>query len=74
MSNKKEEIQRYAKELNYNDRLYVLNILKQHLPIKKLIEHADGTRVNLDTLPDILIDKIHHIIITRPSMVDTSYN
>jgi len=74
MSSKKKEIQKYAGELNYEDRLHVLNILKQHLPYNKIIEHADGTRVNLDTIPSTLVDKIHHIIKTRPSMVDTTYN
>lgn len=62
---KKLMIKDKANDLVYDDRLYVLQILKQHLSPEKIIENADGCRVNLDTLPDELISKIHHIINTR---------
>lgn len=59
---KKHNIKNRANELAYEDRLYVLQILKQHLPMSKIIEHADGCRINLDNLTDDIINKIHHII------------
>jgi tRNA(Ser,Leu) C12 N-acetylase TAN1 len=59
---KKLNIKNRANELAYEDRLYVLQILKQHLPISKIIEHADGCRINLDSLTDDIINKIYHII------------
>lgn len=62
---KKLEIKNRANELVYEDRLYVLQILKQHLPPSKIIEHADGCRINLDNIALDLINKIHHIIDTK---------
>jgi hypothetical protein len=62
---KKLEIKNIANELTYDDRLYVLQILKQHLHVKKIIEHADGCRINLDCLNDDIINKIHYIIKTK---------
>lgn len=59
---KKLNIKNRANELAYEDRLYMLQILKQHLPVTKIIEHADGCRINLDNLTDEIINKIHHII------------
>jgi hypothetical protein len=59
---KKLNIKNRANELAYEDRLYVLQILKQHLPMSKIIEHADGCRINLDSLTDDIINKIYHII------------
>lgn len=58
------EIKDDVNELSYEDRMHVLQILKQHLPFK-IIEHADGCRVNLDTLKPEIINKLHHIIKTR---------
>lgn len=60
--NKKQEIQNNACELAYADRLYVLQILKQHIPKHAIIEHADGCRINLDCISDDIINKIHHIV------------
>lgn len=59
---KKLNIKNRANDLAYEDRLYVLQILKQHLPVSKIIEHADGCRINLDGLTEDIINKIHHII------------
>ena len=59
---KKNNIKNRANELIYEDRLYVLQILKQHLPATKIIENADGCRINLDILSIEIINKIHHII------------
>jgi hypothetical protein len=59
------EIKDDANELNYVDRIHVLQILIQHLHLNKIIEHADGCRVNLDTLGPEIINKLHHIIKTR---------
>lgn len=59
---KKLNIKNKANDLTYEDRLYVLQILKQQLPPSKIIEHADGCRINLDNLTDDIINKIHHII------------
>jgi tRNA(Ser,Leu) C12 N-acetylase TAN1 len=59
---KKLNIKNRADELAYEDRLYVLQILKQQLPVSKIIENADGCRINLDSLTDDIINKIYHII------------
>lgn len=58
----KLDIKNRIDELSYDDRLYVLEILKQQLPLSKIIENADGCRINLDTLTIDIINKIHHII------------
>lgn len=62
---KKLSIKNRVEELTYDDRIYVLQILKQHLPIEKIIEHADGCRINLDNLTIDIINKIHHIIMMK---------
>jgi hypothetical protein len=62
---KKTEIKNDVTKLTYEDRLYVLEILKQQLPSNKIIENADGCRINLDTLSDDIIHKIHHIVKTK---------
>ena len=59
---KKIYITNNAEELVYEDRLYLLNILKQHLPEEKITENADGCRINLDSLPDEIINKLHYIM------------
>jgi hypothetical protein len=59
---RKIDIKNMSNELVYDDRLHVLNILKQHIPLTKVIEHADGCRINLDGLTDDVIKKIHHVI------------
>jgi hypothetical protein len=65
IAEKKNDIKNNANELIYEDRLYVLQILKQHLPSTKIIEHADGCRINLDTLTYDIINKIHYIILSK---------
>lgn len=69
---KKINIKNRANELAYEDRLYVLQILKQHLPLSKIIEHADGCRINLDNLTGDIINKIHHIINTKLEISHTN--
>jgi alpha-glucosidase (family GH31 glycosyl hydrolase) len=59
---KKNSIKNRSDEMAYEDRLYVLQILKQQLPVSKIIQHADGCRINLDSLTDDTINKIYHII------------
>ena len=61
---KKMYIKNKVDYLTYKDRLYVLQILKQHIP-SKIIENADGCRINLDKLDSFVIEKIHHIISSR---------
>ena len=65
LDEKKSSIVSKALELDYEDRLYVLQILKQQLDPVKIVEHADGCRINLDNLPDSIINKIYHIIIVE---------
>jgi hypothetical protein len=65
ITEKKNDIKNNANELIYEDRLYVLQILKQHLPSTRIIEHADGCRINLDILTYDIINKIHYIILSK---------
>jgi len=69
---KKKKIKDKICELVYEDRLYVLNILKHHLPTSQIKEHADGCRINLDILSDDLIYKIHHIIMSKLEVLDVN--
>lgn len=59
---KKKDIRDKTNNLPYEDRLYILEILKQHLPLSKIVENADGCRINLDNLTLDIINKIHHIL------------
>ena len=72
LSQKRVDIKNNANEMTYEDRLYVLQILKQHLSLSKIIEHADGCRVNLDNLPSEIINKIHHIIDSKLKVAPTN--
>jgi hypothetical protein len=62
---KKKEIVNNSEDLCYEDRLYVLRILLQHTPKIRIIEHRDGTRINLDLLSQEIINKIHYIISSK---------
>ena len=62
LSTMRQLIQDKAGALSYDDRLHVLEILKQHLPPSKIIENADGSRINLDIIDHEIIKKIFHII------------
>ena len=62
---KKTYIITEARNLDYDDKLYVLDILRQHIPIKCIKQHADGSRINLDRLEENIINKIYHIIVTK---------
>jgi len=59
---KKELICQHVDNLPYNDRLHILQILKQHLPLDCIIEHADGCRISIDKLDIEFINKLYHII------------
>lgn len=61
----KRQIKDGADGLNHEDRMHVLQILKQQLQPKQIIEHADGCRINLDTLEYEIINKLHYIITNR---------
>ena len=61
---KKLFIKNKVGDLKYTDRLYILQILKQHTP-SRIIENADGCRINLDRLDVHIIDKLHHIISSK---------
>lgn len=62
---KKDEIKNKVNYLLHEDRLYLLQVLKNQLPISQIAEHADGCRINLDTLSNDMVNKIHHIVITK---------
>lgn len=70
IDDKKYEIMTKAEDLLYEDRLYILKIIIQHLPIHMIKEHADGVRINLDNFSDSLIHKIYYIINNRLSISD----
>ena len=62
---KRNDIRDRISNLSHDNRLYILEILKQHLPPSRIIENADGCRVNLDIVSDDLIGKLYHIMVTR---------
>ena len=66
----KNEIVDKAGELLYEDRLYLLKIITQHISNEKIQQHADGVRINLKNFSNNLIHKIHHIIINRLKVSD----
>lgn len=61
----KREIETKVDDLVYDDRMYVLKILMQHIGVSKIIKNGDGSRINMDILSESLIRKIHHIIIGK---------
>tara|TARA_Y100000389_G_C17263282_1_gene414120 strand:+ start:431 stop:658 length:228 start_codon:yes stop_codon:yes gene_type:complete len=62
---KKEEIKNKVNFLLHEDRLYLLQVLKNQLSSSQIAEHADGCRINLDILSNDMINKIHHIVTTK---------
>jgi hypothetical protein len=62
---KKNEIRDLTCALTYEDRMSILQILRVQLEKSKIIESADGCRINLETLPDEMIDKLHHIVTSK---------
>ena len=68
---KKREICNIAMDMQYENRLHILELLKQQLNQSKIIENADGCRVNLDTLSSKYIDKLYYIIKNK-SVIPTS--
>ena len=72
LSVKKLNIKNRANELAHEDRLYVLQILMQQLPLSKIIENADGCRINLDSLTDDIIQKIHYIVNSKLKVSSTN--
>lgn len=65
LNNKKTFIITEADNLDFDDKLHILDILRQQMPSKSIREHADGCRINLDKLNDDIINKIHYIILTK---------
>lgn len=61
----KMEIESKVDDLVYDDRMYVLKILMQHIGSSKIIKNGDGSRINMDILPESLIRKIYHIIVGK---------
>jgi hypothetical protein len=61
----KSEILNKSDDLVYEDRLYVLKILIQHVGKNKIIKNGDGSRVNIDDISETIIRKIHYIIINK---------
>lgn len=52
-------------ELPFDDRMDILKILKQQLQPSEILKHADGSRIDLDILSAEMIDKLHHIVMTK---------
>lgn len=73
INTKKSYIITEAGNLELDDKLYILDILRQQIPMKSIKEHADGCRVNLDRLADDIINKIHHIIISKIKASQSNY-
>jgi ATP-dependent RNA circularization protein (DNA/RNA ligase family) len=65
ITTKKKYIISEAENLDLDEKLHVLNILRQHIPIRSVKQHADGCRINLDKLNADVINKIHYIILTK---------
>lgn len=61
-SSMKVNIRTRIEDLQHDDRMCILHILTQYVPVKNIIENADGCRVNLDILSDMVIEKLNHII------------
>jgi hypothetical protein len=61
----KREIENKVGDLIYDDRMHVLKILMQHMDHSKIIKNGDGSRINMDILPESLVRKIHHIIVNK---------
>ena len=63
---KKKYIIDNSNNMDYPDRLKLLQIIKLHVySIKDIKENADGSRINLDKLNDDIITKLYHIIISK---------
>lgn len=65
LNNKKTFILAEVENLDFDDKIHILDILRQQMPPKNIREHADGCRINLDKLTDDIINKIHYIILTK---------
>jgi hypothetical protein len=61
---KKQFIKNAACDLPYEDRLKLLEVLRQRVP-DKIVENSDGSHVNLDKMSDGLITNIYHIVVTK---------
>ena len=62
MEQKKEFIINSCTRLQYPDKMFVLNIIKNHIDTPCITEGADGCRINLDKLPDELIIRLFNIV------------
>lgn len=71
-SKKIEFIKRKVDDLIYEDRLHILELLKQQVNESLIIENADGCRINLDKVSDDVINKIEYVIRTKLKVPETS--
>jgi tRNA(Ser,Leu) C12 N-acetylase TAN1 len=65
VSSIKNIIKTKSNDLSYDDRLNMLKILQQYLPASKIIENADGCRINLDSISIEIINTLYHLIKTK---------
>jgi len=65
LNSKKTFIISEVDNLDFDDKIHILDVLRQQIPPKSIKEHADGCRINLDKLTDDIINKIHYIILTK---------
>ena len=72
LNTKKKEIRTVANSLSYDDRIYILDILRHQISPSKIIENADGSRINLDMVSVDIIDKIYRIMKTRSKISQTN--
>jgi len=62
MDQKKLYIINSCTRLQYHDKMFILNTIKNHIDNNLITESADGCRINLDKLPDDLILRIFNIV------------
>jgi hypothetical protein len=71
-SKKVEFIKRKIDDLIYEDRINILELLRQHVDESLIIENADGVRVNLDKIPTDVINKIEYVLIAKLKVSEIS--
>lgn len=62
MDQKKYYIIKNCTKLSYPDKIYILNIIKINIDNNLISECSDGCRINLDRLPDELINRLYTIV------------
>ena len=71
-SKKVEFIKRKIDDLIYEDRINILELLRQQVDESLIIENADGCRVNLDKIPTDVINKIEYVLIAKLKVSEIS--